>query len=172
MKYRVELRKPAFYHATAEVEAGSIEAAEAEAMRMEEDAELDWDCSDPGGDTEITGVVDCEERDAQQEERRQALAKEVRVVARPFFAYRWDDFDAPVADFILGDVLTKLSVYYDEDDDGHLNIAFDSRHGRCYIPALEVFRRTGCTWNCAFPPQTAQREEEVSPASPETVAKD
>ncbi len=59
-KYQVELCKPAANYAVAEVLAESPEQARTLALEMNE-SDLDWDCSDPGGDTKVINVEECGE---------------------------------------------------------------------------------------------------------------
>jgi hypothetical protein len=68
---------------------------------------------------------------------QEQLAKEVRVVAKPFHATRLTD--GLVVEFVPGDVLTDLSNRYEEP----ARFEFDSACGRCTISYDEVFRQTG-----------------------------
>jgi hypothetical protein len=70
---------------------------------------------------------------------QEQLAKEVRVVAKPFHATRLSDGLA--VEFVPGDVVTNLS----NPDEAPPRFEFDSARGRCTISYDEVFRQTGGT---------------------------
>ena len=68
---------------------------------------------------------------------QEQLAKEVRVVAKPFHATRLSDGLA--VEFVPGDVVTNLS----NPDEAPPRFEFDSADGRCAMSYDEVFRQTG-----------------------------
>lgn len=139
-RYRVELSKQAVYCAEVDVLADTRESAERVALEMD-DVELDWNYSDPFCDTEVNRVVDYEEEEARHRKSwandQEQLAKEARVVAKPFHATRLSDGLA--VEFVPGDVVTNLSNPYEPP----LRFEFYSAHGRCAISYDEVFRQTG-----------------------------
>jgi hypothetical protein len=138
--YRVELSEQAAYYAEVEVLADSPEDAKLVALEMD-DLELDWDYSGPGGETEVGRVVDYEAEEVRHRNSwakdQEQLAKEARVVAKPFHATRLSDGLA--VEFVPGDVVTNLSNPHAPP----LRFEFDSAHGRCAISYDEVFRQTG-----------------------------
>jgi hypothetical protein len=80
------------------------------------------------------------------EKDQELLAKEIRVVAKPFHATRLND--GLEVEFVPGDVVSNLSNPYEPP----LRFEFDSAHGRCAISYDEVFRQTGTTQQCLTRP--------------------
>ena len=70
------------------------------------------------------------------EKDQELLAKEVRVVAKPFHATRLND--GLEVKFVPGDVVTNLSNPYEPPP----RFEFDGAYGRCAISYDEVFRQT------------------------------